>query len=227
MALQGEKGEYLILVHGLGRTWRSMKTPQKFLQKQGYQVFNLNYPSTKYTIETLVRNYLEDFIRTHCREPMKKIHFVAHSMGGILVRYYLKHYSLDHLGRVVMLAPPNQGSELVDQEKHWGIFRWLLGPAGQQLGTDAESLPIQLGPVDFEAGVIAGDRSVEFHHSWLIPGADDGKVAVERAKVQGMKDFLIVHKAHTFIMNDDEVLRQIAHFLKTGHFQRDTNTRVV
>jgi hypothetical protein len=143
-------------------------------------------------------------------------------MGGILVRWYLKDHKPQNLGRVVMLAPPNQGSEVVDWEKHWLLFRWLLGPAGQQLGTGAESLPAQLGPVDFELGVIAGDRSVEFLHSLIIPGPDDGKVGVERAKVQGMKDFLLVHKTHTFIMRDNEVLNQIEYFLRTGNFYRDS-----
>lgn len=218
--LHPKKGDYVIIVHGLGRTWRSMKKPQKFLAQKGYLVLHFKYPSTKYDIQTLSRNYLEDFIQTRCLDQTKKIHFVTHSMGGILVRYYLKDHTPQNLGRVVMLAPPNRGSEVVDWEKHWFVFRWLLGPAGQQLGTDAESLPAQLGSVDFELGVIAGDRSFEFVHSLIIPGPDDGKVGVERAKVQGMKDFFLVHIAHTFIMRDDEVLRQIEHFLRTGTFHR-------
>ena len=227
MTPHGKHGDYVILVHGLGRTWRSMKKPQKFLEQHGYCVFNLKYPSRKYVIELLSRNYLQDFILTHCHDRTKKLHFVTHSMGGILVRYYLKDDLPENLGRVVMLAPPNQGSEVVDREKHWLIFRWWLGPAGQQLGTDVDSLPVQLGPVNFEVGVIAGSRSIELHHSLVIPGVDDGKVAVERAKVAGMKDFLLVHKAHTFIMNDNEVLRQIEYFLKTGNFQRDDKKLVL
>ncbi len=216
------KGDYVVIVHGLGRTWRSMRKAQTFLEQKGYNVLNTKYPSTKYDIQSLVRNYLAPFIQAQCLDQTKKIHFVTHSMGGILVRYYLKDHKRQNLGRVVMLAPPNQGSEVVDWEKHWFVFRWLLGPAGQQLGTDAQDLPAQLGPVDFELGIIAGDRSIEFVHSLIIPGPDDGKVGVERTKVQGMKDFLLVHKVHTFIMRDDEVLRQTEYFFRTGKFCRNS-----
>lgn len=219
-----EQGDYVVMVHGLGRTWRSMKKPQRFLEKSGYFTLNFDYPSTKYDIHTLTHTYLKQFIQQHCPDHTRKIHFVTHSMGGILLRYYLQESKPDNLGRVVMLAPPNQGSEVVDWEKEWLVFKWLLGPAGQQLGTDARSLPGQLGPVDFELGVIAGDRSIEFHHSLLIPGPDDGKVSVERTKIPGMRDFLVVHKTHTFIMRDDEVLRQTEHFLKTGYFYGSRRT---
>ena len=216
-------GDYVVIVHGLGRTFRSMKKPQKFLEQKGYHVFNFTYPSTKHDIETLTQEYLKTFIQRSCQDATKRIHFVTHSMGGILVRNYLKHNVLDNVGRVVMLAPPNQGSEVVDWQRHWAIFRWFLGPAAQQLGTDeAHSLPIQLGPVDFELGVIAGDKSIELMHSHVIPGDDDGKVSVERAKVSGMKDFLLVHKTHTFMMRDRDVLQQIEYFLRTGTFQRNS-----
>ncbi len=223
MPIQNTTGDDVVVVHGLGRTYRSMKKLQRFLERQGYHVFNFNYPSTRHDIETLSQKYLKTFVENHCQNPTKKIHFVTHSMGGILVRYYLKHHALDRLGRVVMLAPPNQGSEVVDWQRHWMIFRWLFGPAAQQLGThENHSLPIRLGAVDFEVGVIAGDKSVELIHSLVIPGDDDGKVSVERAKVAGMKDFLVVHKTHTFMMRDPEVLGQIVSFLRTGAFRRDS-----
>ncbi|MCP4402481.1 MAG: alpha/beta hydrolase [bacterium] len=218
--MKAEKGDYAIVIHGLGRTGRSMKKPQAFLEQKGYHVFNFHYPSTKYDVETLTKNYLARFIDKHCRKKNKQIHFVTHSMGGILVRNYLARFPLENVGRVVMLAPPNQGSEVVDWQRHWLLFRWLLGPAGQQLGTGESSLPLKLGPVDFELGVIAGDKSFEPVHSFVIPGDDDGKVGVERSKVEGMQDFLLVHKTHTFIMRDKEVLQQAEHFLRTGAFSR-------
>jgi hypothetical protein len=218
-----EKGEYVILVHGLARTRHSMGKVQKFLEQQGYIVLNFNYPSTKHTIPVLSENYLKKFVQTQCPDPTKKIHFVTHSMGGILVRFYLKADKPEHLGRVVMLAPPNQGSEVTDWLKGWFVYKWFFGPAGRQLGTDGGSIPSQLGPVDFELGVIAGDRSINPLNSLRIPGPDDGKVSVERTKVQGMKDFLLVHKTHTFMMRDKTVLTQINHFLQTGMFRRKTD----
>jgi len=214
-------GEYVILVHGLARTKYSMRKIQKFLERQGYIVFNFSYPSTKHSIFVLSESYLRKFVQAHCTDPAKKIHFVTHSMGGILVRFFLNDQKPQHLGRIVMLAPPNQGSEVTDWLKKWPAYRWLLGPAGQQLGTDVRSLPAQLGPVNFDLGVIAGDRSINLLNSLRIPGPGDGKVAVERTKVQGMKDFLLIHKSHTFIMRDKAILKQIDHFLQTGRFRRE------
>lgn len=213
-------GDYVILAHGLARTWRSMKTPQRFFAKRGYQTINLNYPSTTYPLETLSQDFLRPVIHERCPDQTKKIHFVTHSMGGILVRYYLQTETPQNLGRVVMLAPPNQGSEIVDWEKRWWIYRRMLGPAGQQLGTDPRSLPLNLGEVNFELGVIAGDRSIEPLHSIFIRGSHDGKVAVERTKVAGMQDFLVLHHTHTFMMQKRDVLQQAEYFLRTGRFQK-------
>jgi triacylglycerol lipase len=216
-------GDYVVLVHGLARTRYSMRKAQHFFRGQGYIVLNFGYPSTKYPIEILNERYLKAFIQTHYSDLTKTIHFVTHSMGGILVRFYLKTYKPDNLGRVVMLAPPNQGSEVTDWLRQSFVYKWMFGPAGQQLGTEARSLPLQLGPVEFELGIIAGDRSINLINSLKIPGQDDGKVAVERTKVQGMKDFLLVHNNHTFIMRDEHVLMQTEHFLRNGMFRRESD----
>ena len=211
--------EYVVLAHGLARTPRSMTRAERFLRQQGYAVFNFGYPSRRFPIETLSAEFLKPFIETRCADETKRLHFLTHSMGGIIVRHYVKHFRPANMGRVVMLAPPNQGSEIVDWQKKRKIFRPIFGPAWAQLGTDEESLPLRLGAVDFELGVIAGDRSFEFYHSWfLLDGADDGKVSVERTKVSGMTDFIVAHNTHTFIMNDMRVLRQAAHFFETGRF---------
>jgi triacylglycerol lipase len=139
-------------------------------------------------------------------------------MGGILVRYYLKENRIPELGRVVMLSPPNGGSEVVDKLGGTFLFKWMNGPAGQQLGTGENSIPKQLGPVDFDLGIITGDRSINLILSCLIPGSDDGKVSIENAKVKGMKDFRVIHASHPFIMKNKEAMSQVVSFLKTGHF---------
>jgi hypothetical protein len=210
--------ECVVLLHGLARTERSMQKLDDYLQLQGFQVANVDYPSKKEKIENLAPAAITKGL-VHCREAQAhKIHFVTHSMGAILVRYYLAYNDIPELGRIVMLSPPNQGTEVVDKLGDLSAFNWLNGPAGQQLGTDARNLPQTLGAVKYEVGIITGDRTINPILSLLIPGADDGKVSVERAKIKGMKDFLIVHKSHTFIMRDPEVLKQTNVFLHKGSF---------
>lgn len=215
--------EAVVLVHGIGRTNASMRKVEEFLRPRGYQVWNFNYPSTKHTIFELSTQYLHPFIQECCQRAEQPVHFVTHSMGGLLVRAYLHKHPLPRAGRVVMLAPPNQGSEVADWLKEFPMYHWFLGPAGQELGTGADSLAARLGPIRFELGVIAGDRSINLINSIRLPGADDGKVTVERTKVAGMKDFWLVHDNHTFMMRNAEVLRQIEHFLQRGQFRRETD----
>jgi pimeloyl-ACP methyl ester carboxylesterase len=212
--------ECVVLLHGLGRTSGSMEDMARGLSKSGYYVVNMDYPSRDETIENLAMGTIPEAIGRCAEKGALKNHFVTHSMGGILLRYYLSRHSADRLGRVVMLSPPNKGSEVSDSLKDWPLYQWYNGPAGQQLGTDAESLAIQLGPVTYPVGVITGD-SPAFFDFWLedmIPGPSDGKVSVERAKVDGMTDFLVLPFSHTYIMQEDEVIRQTIHFLETGQF---------
>jgi pimeloyl-ACP methyl ester carboxylesterase len=214
-----EKDDYVILLHGLARTSRSLAKLEKRLSQCGYRVINLDYPSTEHPIELLAEEYLGRTIERYQEGPRRKIHFVSHSLGGIIVRYYLKHYELSNLGRVVMMSPPNQGSEVVDYMKDTFVFKKINGPSGQQLGTDKDSVPLKLGPVDFELGVITGNRTFDPLFSMLIPGPDDGKVSVKRAKVAGMADFLVLPHSHTFIMQKEDVIEQVIHFLEHGSFR--------
>ncbi|MCG6861008.1 MAG: hypothetical protein LJE70_06995 [Chromatiaceae bacterium] len=137
------------------------------------------------------------------------------------MRYYLNRHRFENLGRVVMLSPPNRGSEAADHLRDSALYRWFNGPAGQQLVTGPEGLPEQLGPVTFPLGIITGNQH-SFFDAWLaevIPGADDSKVSVERAKVEGMADFLVLPYSHPFIMNAKEVIEQTLHFLRLGRFR--------
>lgn len=213
--------EYVVLLHGLARSKHSMSKLEDSFSVKGFKVLNMGYPSRSKTIQDLAEETIPKAI-AFCRDKgAKKIHFVTHSMGGILVRYYLKHHDLPELGRVVMLSPPNGGSPIVDRFRDNFFFKWLNGPAGQELGTDQDSIPKKLGPVDFELGVITGDRSINLLLSWIIPGPDDGKVSVENSKVKGMKDFLVIHASHTFIMKSPKAIEQTISFIKYGKFIDD------
>ncbi|NNJ98848.1 MAG: alpha/beta hydrolase [Desulfatitalea sp.] len=210
--------EHVILLHGLARTERSLSTLENHLKAKGYKVLNVGYPSRHNPIEVLAETVISSGIERCRNNGAVRIHFITHSLGGILVRYYLAHHDIPELGRVVMLAPPNGGSEVVDKLGKCPPFRWLNGPAGDQLGTDRGSIPRTLGPVDFDLGVIAGDRSINLFLSFLIPGRDDGKVSIENTKVDGMSDFTVVHTSHPFIMKNRRAIDQAIVFLQKGRF---------
>ena len=210
--------ECVILLHGLARTSKSMGKMEKALVQEGYRVLNVDYPSRHHRIGELATTVIPAAFNNCGPQSVSKFHFVTHSLGGILVRYYLANYELPRLGRVVMLSPPNQGSEAVDKLRKLPGFRWINGLAGEQLGTDEAGIPAQLPPVDYEVGVIAGDRTINFINSMLIPGKDDGKVSVKRTKVACMADFLITHHSHPFIMKADDVIEQTVFFLYHGRF---------
>lgn len=208
----------VILLHGLARTNESMLPMAERLHALHYRVVNVDYPSRQFPIATLTELAIPPALAS-CREhPIDSIHFVTHSLGGILVRQYLSEHSIPELKHVVMLAPPNKGSEVVDHLKDLPPFEWLNGPAGEELGTDVGSLPNKLGPVNFDVGVIAGTRSVNLLLSLYLPNPDDGKVSVESTKIEGMHDFITLPVSHPFIMKDEAVIDQIIYYLHHGHF---------
>lgn len=213
-------GECIIVLHGLGRTALSMSAIETALTEAGYCVWNRSYPSRSADIEWLAATTISDGL-AHCESHAAvTVHFVTHSLGGILVRQYLQDHRIDNLGRIVMLSPPNQGSEIAEALRKQPVFRFATGPAGQQLGTGLESVPLRLAPIPGEIGIITGNTSLDPWFSPLIPGDDDGKVSVERARLAEMRDFLVVSNGHTFIMRDDSVITQILGFLRDGRFER-------
>ena len=173
----------VILLHGMGDSPTSMQKIEAFLLSKGYKTLNVGYPSTSESIERIAEEHVADAVATCRLNPVDRIHFVTHSLGGIVVRQYLQAHSLPEGSRLVMLAPPNQGSEVVDYVKDFFAYKWIHGPPGQELGTTPDSTPNKLKPIDIEVGVIAGDKSLNPIFSGLIPGPDDGRVSVERAKL--------------------------------------------
>jgi pimeloyl-ACP methyl ester carboxylesterase len=208
----------VVLLHGLARTSRSMDKLEAAFDARGYKVANVDYPSRKKPIEELAEVAVGRGLRQCSATSAEKIHFVTHSLGGIIVRYYLAHSQLLNLGRVVMLAPPNKGSEVVDNLSNVPGFSLFNGPAGSQLGTDEASIPSRLGPVTYPVGVVAGTRTINPLLSRYLPNPDDGKVSVESTKVEGMSDFIEIPVSHPFIMRKKAVIEQALAFIETGAF---------
>ncbi len=214
-----EEREVVALLHGIGRGAASMRKLADRLEVGGYRVENLDYPSTTASIDELLEGLDRDL--AVCCADAPRLHFVTYSLGGILVRAYLADENPPHLGRVVMIAPPNRGSEWVDQLGRSWLFEQTFGPVGGELGTEPESLPNRLAPPDFEFGVIAGTAAINPVGSLLIPGDDDGTVAVENTKLAGMSDFLALPHSHSFIMNSPKVAAATLRFLATGRFRKE------
>lgn len=211
--------ECVILLHGLARTSLSMQSMERMLERNGFSVANVDYPSRDHKIEVLAPMAVSDGLQQcSAYAGTNTIHFVTHSLGGILVRQYLAGNAIGNLGRVVMLAPPNQGSIAADEMERIPGFDWMNGPAGYQLGKGPESVPLSLGTPAFEFAVIAGDRSIDPITSAFLPNPDDGRVSVNDTKLDGMRDFIVVPVSHALIMQNRRVFRLVRNFLAHGSF---------
>jgi triacylglycerol lipase len=210
--------ECVVLLHGLGRLSNSMSELETKLAPAGYSVANIKYPSRSYPIDVLAVDAIGRGL-TQCRgERKSEIHFITHSLGGILLRYYLSQNTIPELGRVVMLGPPNQGSEIVDGLLPLPGFGFIGGPAGVALGTGEGSVIDSLGPVDFNLGIIAGSTNINPLEFLFIAGPSDSIVSIESTKVRGMNAHIVLPVTHTFMMRNNEVIEQAIHYLKTGSF---------
>lgn len=208
----------VLLLHGIARSSASLSRLEKTIKAAGFATLNLDYPSRKQPLESLideVHSRAGPFITQHDA----RTHFVTHSMGGLLARAYIARYRPTNLGRAVLLAPPNQGSEIPDLLENGRAYNRFFGPAGRQLGTRPdERLRSLLGAVDYPLGIIAGNRAVDPIGWLIIPGPNDGRVSVIRTEVSGMADHVTLPATHAMMMQNAEVIRFTVHFLRFGRF---------
>jgi pimeloyl-ACP methyl ester carboxylesterase len=211
----GDK-EIIVLLHGLGRSATSMWLLASRLEDAGYFVKRLDYNSIQQSTDEALQDIIVQ-ISQCCQKHHKPVHFVGHSLGGLMVRAYLQDHKVDNLGRVVLLGTPNQGAEAADYFKESWIMR-LLGPTAKTLGTDANSFPKSLIVPYYPVGIIAGQRGRSLNDH-VIPGKDDGVVAVEATKIDLMTDFIVIKVGHSMMRYDKEVAEQTIEFIKNGKFK--------
>jgi pimeloyl-ACP methyl ester carboxylesterase len=216
--LRGATRDGVVLLHGISRTSRSFRRMQAAIEGCGFATLNLDYPSRRKALEALADD-IHPAIELFAAGIDGSIHFVGHSMGGLLTRAYLARYRPKRLGRVVMLGTPNGGSEIADRLKNVLPYRAWFGPAGQQLITTRDAtLDAILPPVDYPVGIIAGDRSIYPISSVLLPKPHDGRVPVENTRLDGMVDHVVIKASHPGLMRSNLAIDQTIAFLREGRF---------
>ncbi len=212
----------VILLHGLGRTPQIMAKMADYLQSLGYRVHNIDYPSTRYSIEELTDQIASQVIQKEIAAN-QPLHFVGHSMGALIIHHYIKQYRPENLGRVVALGPPFHGSPIVDYLGKYLWYQKLHGPAALELGTGLQGICHRLGSATYELGVIAGDKwfflDWFFAKFWLAQ-PNDGKVTVASTHIEGCRDHIVLPVNHVFMPEYPSVIHQSACFLKHGQFLR-------
>jgi pimeloyl-ACP methyl ester carboxylesterase len=212
-------GDYVVLLHGIGRSPAAMKKMETDLRRRGYAVLNLGYESRKYPIEELAEKMRPD-IEAFAADKKRKLHFVGHSMGALIIRAYVQKYKPDNMGRVVALGSPDTGSEVADFLNQSSLYEKFYGPAGLELTTEHRAAHGFPRPF-YEIGTIAGDRTIDPLSSVIIPGDDDGKVSIASTHIAGEKDHIVLHANHATMPSNAAVIIETAHFLKYGFFKRD------
>ena len=219
------KSEVVILLHGIGHSKWNMFLAERAMKKAGYQTYNLTYPSLKHDIATLSAFIKNNIDKSNIWNDYSKVHFVTHSMGGVITRTYLNlnkdNIPTEKMGRVVMIAPPNQGSEVSDFLKDFFLYKWSFGPAGQELTTAHQS--VQKSDIYYDLGIIAGKKEWPYPVARLIiSGEHDGRVAVARTKLDGMKDHIVVPATHSFISWKPSTHQLVINFIKNGRFKDES-----
>lgn len=211
------KYEVVLLLHGIIRTRHSMRPIARLLEQHGFRCYTVSYPSTRLPIKEHAANLHRLISRL---DEAEQIHFVCHSMGGLVVRTMLHEHPDPRVKRIVMMGTPNTGAERADTFANFAPYKWIMGPAGQDLVTSDAGIVVQLPPKveHAEVGIIAGGKGDGRGYLRSLPGDNDGTVTVASTRLAGARDFLLVSALHTFIMNNAQVKQACLNFLKHGYF---------
>jgi len=213
------EGPAVIVLHGLGEGRSSMRPIANHLRKTlDATVLLFGYASTAATIEAHGRS-LDAVVDS--LPPSARISFVGHSLGNLVVRRWMSladDGDLDRVDRMVMLGPPNRGSDLARQVGGVGVLAAFAEGAARDLVVDWPQVEPQLAMPPCEFGIVAGGRGDGSGFSPLLDGDDDAIVRVEETRLEGAGDFLLVPVHHAAMLRDDRVKRATERFLKSGRF---------
>lgn len=216
--------DVVVLLHGIGHSRLNMAMAERAMRRAGFSVLNLSYPSRTRNIDAITDFLHERLSEKNLWQGEGRVHFVTHSMGGLVTSYYLEKYKSeipqDRLGRVVMIAPPIGGSEVADFLKNFLPYKWMFGPAGQELAT-AMRMADRTAPY-YDLGIIAGSKKWPYIiANFIMPGEHDGRVALVNTKLEGMKDHMVVPATHSFISWKPSTHEQAVYFILNGSFRRE------
>lgn len=218
--------DIVVTFHGIYGREKQLRFINESLAKNGYSVVNIQYPTVDDRIEEMVDKYIAPVIENQIEKlnkinaerkyrnlPELKINFVVHSMGSVLLRYYLENNKLKNLGKVVLISPPSHGSHLSDNIIA-DIFKFYVGPAVAELKTNKKSFVNQLENPIYPCYVLIGNKSINPINSFIIKGKDDGMVPIETARLDGASFKIIKNTTHTTILKSQETVDEILEFLK-------------
>ncbi|MDE5452414.1 alpha/beta fold hydrolase [Bradyrhizobium sp. CSA112] len=209
----------VILLHGISRTARSFRRMKTAIEAAGLTALNLDYASRRRALEALAED-IHPSIQRFADGVAGSVHFVCHSMGGLLARVYIARHRPQRLGRIVMIGTPNSGSEIADRLKNFGPYRTFFGPAGQQLGTQRDAaIEALFPPVDYPVGIIAGNRSIYPIASAFLPKPHDGRVSVANTRLDGMTGHIVIGASHPWLVRNRVAIEQTIAFVRTGSFR--------
>ncbi len=215
-AWETSSGENVVLVHGILRGSSSMNKIKIEFIRQGFSVTGFDYTKKDGSIEEI-----SDSLHKKIKKfPKGKIHFVTHSMGAVIVRSYISKYKPRNIGRVVMIAPPNNGSVYAAVLLHLPFFEKIFGRSGMDIAEGENCIVNSLPVPEFEFGVIAGGTGYEIGLNPFLKGDNDGTVLLKETIIEGMADFMQIKGQHSFLLFNNEVISESINFIKNGKFQK-------
>lgn len=220
LLLSKKNNDYIVILHGLRRSLKHMKKISAALHKENYNILQISYPSTLYPLDELIKMVLEEIGKYISINDKKiKVHFVGHSLGGLIIRGLIKNNFIYNLGRIVMIGTPNQGNIFADYFTGYGIFEYLHGPVSEQLISDQKEFKHLFGEIRSELGIIAGNKVGNYYLGYLLQDANDGRVCVCDTILKGSKEHIIIHESHDELQTNPTVIQKTVNFIKNGKFK--------